>query len=221
MEQIEQIQPRATPSMIPGRRERLEARLRQAEVFLRDSLQKLGSPEGCGGEDTANGVGVLDPSANALAASPERATGWDARAPVSGLPSILIVDLYEASRVALGALLRTSGYPVVEAGSSRDLPSSGEFAPLLIVFDPGPHLDAALRTVARMRIEQTAPPVPVVLLSAAMTAEQRDRALAIGCSEVLPKPCVEAELLAAVGRLVGPPPRDARPEILSPLVLAR
>lgn len=210
MEQIEQIQQRTAPSMIPGRREQLEARLRQSEVFLRDSLQKLGSLEDHAGEDTASGGGVLDPSTTALATSLEPA-----------VPSILIVDLDEASRSALGKLLRTSGYPVVEAGSSRDLPSGGEFTPVLIVFDPGPHLDAALRTVARMRIEQTTPAVPVVLLSAAMTAEQRDRALAIGCSEVLLKPCVAADLLAAVGRLVGPPPRAARPESLSPLAHAR
>ncbi|HEX8432691.1 MAG TPA: response regulator [Longimicrobium sp.] len=205
MEHIDRPEPRAALSVLPDRREPLEARLRQAEAFLRGALEKLGAAGDYAGNDAADAGSVLDPSSDVLVAEwCDEASGCDGPPPADGAPSILIVDLHEASRAALGELFRASGYPVLEAGSSRDLPPDDATPPLLIVFDPGPHLEAGLRTVARMRIEDTSP-VPVVLLSATFTPEQRDRALAIGCSELLEKPCMPAELLAVVAGLVGPP----------------
>ncbi|CAA9354479.1 MAG: hypothetical protein AVDCRST_MAG68-3937 [uncultured Gemmatimonadetes bacterium] len=181
-------------SLACGRRDRLDKQLRRAEDFLRESLVKLDALEGGTGEDEASVPG---------SPSPARTAPRDGQA----VPAILVVDLDDRSRAALGGLLRRSGYPVVEAGRSSDLPADEEIAPLLVVFDPGPYFDAALRTIARMRIQQS-PPVPVVLLGAALSPEQRDRALAIGCSAVLAKPCAPAELLAAVaGVLEAAPPR--------------
>jgi CheY-like chemotaxis protein len=190
---------------LPERRERFELRLRKAEDFLRQSLQELDSEEAGGGEDGKAIAAVVDLPADTWVASYER---LEEREGPSAGPLILVVDLDDGSRSALCELLRTSGYPVLGAGSSADFPVDVEITPQLIVFDPGPHLDAALRTVARMRIQQ-ATPVPVVLLSASVTAETREQALAIGCSEALPKPCSPAELLSVVGRLLEPAPLHA------------
>jgi CheY-like chemotaxis protein len=196
-------------SRLRGRREQLEAQLRRAEAFLHAAAEKLGPLEGPAGRDGAGDDGVLDASPNVRGAAwRDPGPRQDARGRMGWVPSVVVVDLDPASRVALGEILRASGYPVVEAGSSSDLPPDGACEPLLIVFDPGPHLDAGLRTVARMRIEH-ASAVPVVLLSATITPDQRGHALSIGCSEVLVTPCVPAELLAVVGRLAGPAPLRA------------
>jgi CheY-like chemotaxis protein len=192
------IRPEVTVPLSRDRRERFDVQLRRAEDFLRSSLRELDSSEA--GED---GVAVLGPAADGWIATYERASARASRA--DGVPPILVVDLQESSRAALGSLLRTSGYPVLEAGSSSDFPADAEVTPRLIVFDPGPHLDAALRTVARMRIQQ-ATPVPVVLISAEISPELRSRALAIGCAEVLPGPCPPARLLTVIAQLVGPGP---------------
>lgn len=189
-----EIRPDVTLPLSRDRRERFDVQLRRAEDFLRSSLQELDSLES--GEDVA----VLALPPDSWVATCERSSGG-----AGGVPPILVVDLEERSRVALGNLLRTSGYPVLEAGSSSDFPADAGVTPRLIVFDPGPHLDAALRTVARMRIQQ-AVPVPVVLITGEISPETRSRALAIGCAEVLPKPCPPVQLLTVVGRLLGPAP---------------
>jgi CheY-like chemotaxis protein len=195
------VRPEVALPLAGDRRERFDVQLRRAEDFLRASLQALESRE------SGEGVAVVGPPADTWVATYERASGHQAAARAAGAPPILVVDLQESSRAALGSLLRTSGYPVLEAGSSSDFPADAEITPRLIVFDPGPHLDAALRTVARMRIQQEKP-VPVVLISEECSPEMRSRALAIGCAEVLPKPCPPVQLLTAVARLVeaGPPP---------------
>ena len=130
----------------------------------------------------------------------------DARMAASAAP-ILVVDLHDVSRSALAEVVRRGGYPVLEAGLGADLPGDGDRAPRLIVFHPGAHFDAALRTVARMRIESTAAPIPIVLLGADLSPELRARALAIGCAEVLAAPCPAPELLSTLDRIVGPPVR--------------
>ncbi len=185
------IAPDAALRLARDRRERFNVQLRRSEDFLRASLRELDSLE--------SGEGVT-----ALVATYERSSAPQA----AGASPILVIDLQESSRAALGELLRASGYPVLEAGSSSDFPADVEITPRLIVFDPGPYLDAALRTVARMRIQQTTP-VPVVLISAEISPELRSRALAIGCAEVLPRPCPPAQLLTAIAQLVGPGPLAA------------
>jgi CheY-like chemotaxis protein len=196
--------PEVTLPLGRERRERFDLRLQRAEDFLRQSLQELDSLEA--GEGGTARAAVLDLPRDSWVATYERSSEGVAAA--AGVSPILVVDLQDSSRAALGELLRTSGYPVLEAGSSSDFPADVEITPRLIVFDPGPYLDAALRTVARMRIQQAAP-VPVVLLSATVTPKTRGRALAIGCAEVLPKPCAPAELLSVIGRLLGPAPLHA------------
>jgi CheY-like chemotaxis protein len=200
-----ETRPEAVLPLTHERRERFELRLRKAEDFLRQSLQELDSQEAGDGEDGRARAAVADLPADSWVASYERS--GDRENPSAG-PLVLVVDLDDGSRSALCELLRTSGYPVLGAGSSADFPAGVEITPRLIVFDPGPYLDAAFRTVARMRIQQAAP-VPVVLLSASVTAETREQALAIGCSEALPKPCSPAELLSVVGRLLEPAPLHA------------
>ncbi len=189
------IRPDVTLPLSRDRRARFDVQLRRAEEFLRLSLRELDSLESGGG------AAVLDLPADGWIATCQRSSGRAAAA--DGVPPILVVDLQESSRVALGNLLRMSGYPVLEVGSSSDFPADAEITPQLIVFDPGPHLDAALRTVARMRIQQVTP-VPVVLISEAISPEMRSRALAIGCAEVLPKPCPPVQLLTAIEGLLRP-----------------
>lgn len=209
MEHTESRNQQATISGLPGRRERLAAQIRRAEAFLRDALETLDAPgDHAAGDASAPGVTIAGSCDRARATLP----------PADDASPILVVDLHKPSRTALGELLRASGYTVLEAGSSRDLPPEGAVAPALVVFDPGPHLEAGIRTIAMMRIEETAP-VPVVLLTPSFTPELRDRAIAIGCTEVLGKPCVPAELLAVVARLAGMPPFSALPEI--PRLVAR
>ena len=196
-------QPEVTLPLSRERREQFEVQVRRAEDFLRRSLQALDSQEA--GEGGTAAVAMLAPPSDGWVATLERSPAAPVRA--AGWSPILVVDLQASSRAALGGLLRRSGYPVLEAGSSSDFPAGAEITPRLIVFDPGPHMDAALRTVARMRIQQ-AKPVPVVLVSAALTPEVRGRALAIGCAEVLPNPCPPGQLLAVVESLLEPAPPE-------------
>ncbi|HEX8671294.1 MAG TPA: hypothetical protein VF710_05370 [Longimicrobium sp.] len=203
-----ETRPEAVLPLPHERRARFELRLREAEDFLRQSLQELDSQDAGGGEDGKARAAVLDLPADTWVASCERLREPEGTWAAGMESPILVVDLDDGSRSALCELLRTSGYPVLGAGSSADFPVGVEITPRLIVFDPGPYLDAAFRTVARMRIQQAAP-VPVVLLSASVTAETRVQALAIGCSEALPKPCSPAELLSVVGRLLEPAPLHA------------
>lgn len=121
------------------------------------------------------------------------------------MPStILLVDSYDGSRLALTELLREDGYEVVEAhnGLEAVLAVRGR-QPDLIVIDPWPFVAASMQLVARLRQGDDGERTPVLMLTSSTPAVRRALALMAHCDGQLEKGCEPAGLLAEIGRILG------------------
>lgn len=170
-------------------------RLRRVESMLRRPLE---------GNHTVEPIALPSAEPGALEPAPVAAVR-DEKLGSGEAPYLLVVDGAEASRSALAYLLRDHGYTVREAGSAQQLPSDGETTPALVIFDPGPFLADALAATSTMASRSGWEAIPVLLIGSTAAGDERDRALAAGCVECLPKPCQPVELTAAVERIVGAP----------------
>ncbi len=112
--------------------------------------------------------------------------------------TVLVVEDFDETRFMLKFLLESSGYRVVEAVDGRQaIEAAQREHPDLILMDISlPVLDgiAATRCIredARLR------EIPIVAVTAHISAEYRDQALAAGCNEYVPKP-IDFDLLESV-----------------------
>ena len=114
--------------------------------------------------------------------------------------TVLVVEDYEAARLAIVAVLTTKGYVVHTAGDGagaldflRRDPSCG-----IVILDwrlPG--MDGG-KVLAAMRADPKLVNVPVILVTANRVT--RESALAAGATDYFPKPFAPDALLAAVAR---------------------
>jgi DNA-binding response OmpR family regulator len=126
------------------------------------------------------------------------------------LPRILVVEDERPMRIALRDCLDRQGYRVLVA---EDGATALEFAlrehPDLIVLDiMMPRLDG-LAVCAELR--RLARPVPVLMLTAKGTIEDRVRGLDVGADDYLVKPFSREELLARVRALLRRTTRERQP----------
>ncbi len=110
---------------------------------------------------------------------------------------ILVVEDHPISRELLCDWLEAEGY---EAAGTADLKSSfaaiEENPPLVVLLDINLGAGDGLSLVSWMRGKPELSGIPVVAVTAAATAADRERILAAGCAACLPKP-VEFKLLQA------------------------
>jgi CheY-like chemotaxis protein len=114
---------------------------------------------------------------------------------VTAAATILVIEDYSDTRELLVALLKRSGYKVIEAEDGVEgLLKAGWTYPDLIIMDLSlPEMDgveAARRIHAQAKLSQ----IPIFVVSAYLTEEVRADARAVGCTEIFSKP-FDAELL--------------------------
>jgi CheY-like chemotaxis protein len=116
----------------------------------------------------------------------------------------LLIDDDGDSREAYAEYLRGFGYDVEELGDSRDaITAFARCRPDIVLLDlQMPHLDG----FELLRLIKTMPgaPVPVVVVSALVRDQDRDRAAAAHCDAFLTKPALPQEVLATIESLITP-----------------
>jgi signal transduction histidine kinase/ActR/RegA family two-component response regulator len=120
---------------------------------------------------------------------------------------ILLVDDEADVREATSALLVQLGAEVATLGSPREvLTEIGRFQPHLLILDIGMPDEDGYRVMQRIRAapRHLGGEIPAMSLTAHAREEDRDRALAAGFQDHLPKPIEASRLAAAIRRLVGP-----------------
>ena len=122
------------------------------------------------------------------------------------LPTILLVDTHEDSRLIYAAVLRHQGLGVVVSDCARSALDVARTArPGVIVMELSLGASPAWSTVAALRSAPETAAIPVLGLSTTGLPEHRERALRLGCSVFLVKPLAPLELLAEVRRLLQTP----------------
>lgn len=122
---------------------------------------------------------------------------------VSG-KTVLLVDSHEDSRVIYATILAHHGIGVVAAAHLDDgVRLARESRPDVIFLEYALPRARAEEAVRRLRGGAGAPGIPVVALSTAFNAAERDAALSLGFTGYLLKPCPPLELLAEARRHLG------------------
>ena len=127
-------------------------------------------------------------------------------APMAG--TVLLVHSPSDDRHMYAEYLRVHGYEVVEASTIDDGWARRADADVIVTGLMVPGSFDGLELVKRLRQHATGAAVPVIVLTARVTARDRAEAEAAGCDIFLPKPCMPNELMAAIGTLVA---RSSRP----------
>jgi CheY-like chemotaxis protein len=121
--------------------------------------------------------------------------------------TILVIDDEPALRSVLCTMLEVFGYSVVEAGSATfALALLEEIKPDLILTDVMmPDMDG-LTLIRRVRSEPTRSDVPILVISAKTTTDDRMAAEMAGATGFLAKPFSATDLKAALRQLTLPVP---------------
>lgn len=118
-------------------------------------------------------------------------------------PSILIVDDFDDALDIYQQYLTFKGYRVLIASSGA---SAIEMArmhhPALIFMDLRMAAMSGTEAMQVLRADPSFADVPIVALTAQALDEEKRAAMSAGFDEVIPKPCLPDELLAAVERLL-------------------
>lgn len=114
---------------------------------------------------------------------------------------IAVVDDEEPVRKALSRLMTTAGYAVetFESGSSF-LASAGQHAPDCLVLDL--HMPGLNGFEVQARLSQTAPAVPIVVITGHDIPQADERVLSAGAAAYLRKPVDGQTLLDAVASAI-------------------
>lgn len=122
--------------------------------------------------------------------------------------TVLVVDDYEDSRELYAEYLRLAGYEVMTAADGdAALQCALKQTCDAIVLDVAlPRLDG-LAVLRLLRSSKRTTAVPVIILSASISAEVRLQALAAGANRFLTKPCAPDELEKTLRDFLGAPSR--------------
>jgi CheY-like chemotaxis protein len=129
------------------------------------------------------------------------------------MPRLLLVEDNEETRDGLSRYLRRKGYEVLTAPDGRQgLEAARAAPPDLVLMDMSlPVLDGWEAT-RQLKADPQTRHVPVIALTAHAMAEDREKALAVGCDEYETKPVEFARLLGKIqGLLGGPAPAGGAP----------
>lgn len=116
---------------------------------------------------------------------------------------ILVVDDYDDARLIFRNYLTFKGYDVITAKNGVEaIAMAHAHKPQLILMDikmPGMNGTDAMRT---LRADPVFDQVPIIALTSHAFEHEKQAALKAGFDEVIAKPCLLAELLAGVERLL-------------------
>jgi len=118
--------------------------------------------------------------------------------------TVLLVDSHEDSRVIYTTILVHHGIGVVAAAYLHEgVRLAREHRPDVIFLEYALPRSHAVEAVRALRSDSGTAAIPLVALSTAFTAAERDMALSMGFDAYLLKPCPPLELLAEARRLLG------------------
>ena len=115
--------------------------------------------------------------------------------------SVLLIEDDEASQYVYGTMLRRHGFTVHSARFGRvGLEAARADPPDVVVLDLGlPEFDG-LEVLRALRADPATRDVPTLVITVHVFDDDRERAIAAGCDEFLPKPLLPSELLDAIHR---------------------
>lgn len=125
-------------------------------------------------------------------------------------PKLLIVDDEDLNIKLCSAIFKGSYQVFAAASGEEGLECAAHILPDLILMDiqlPGMDGLAATRTI---KSDDRLRAIPVIAVTALAMAGDREKALAAGCDEYLPKPIDIQGLKAMVARFMGAPKGDMR-----------
>ena len=122
-------------------------------------------------------------------------------------PPILIVDDFEDALDIYGAYLTFKGYQVVTASSGAEaIEVARATRPRLIFMDLRMSNMTGEEALRILRQNPDLATVPIVAFTAHALEAERRRALDAGFTELIAKPCLPDELVAAIERLLAASP---------------
>ena len=118
---------------------------------------------------------------------------------------VLLVDDDVNTREMYGMYLRTSGFRVLMATNGMEAIQTAEREhPDVIVMDlMMPHLDGWEAT-RRLKRDWRTRRIPIIACSGHLIGSSAERALDAGCDGYVTKPCLPADLLAEIRRILPP-----------------
>jgi CheY-like chemotaxis protein len=121
--------------------------------------------------------------------------------------TVLVVDDHADSRMICEIILARHDYRILSASDGRTaLALAREQAPDAIVLDIAlPHMDG-WAVIEELKKEPATARIPVVLYTAHFQDVYRARAMELGCSAYLVKPCPPRAILDAVRECIESPP---------------
>ena len=134
-------------------------------------------------------------------------------APVEPTGPLLLVDDSTTNRMLATAILNRMGYEVDAVPGGRaaiEAVRDGDYAAVLMDLQM-PEMDGVEATAAIRDLPNSKGNIPVIAMTAHVSAEERQRCVAAGMDEHLGKPIDRAMLATILGRLVGPPSGQAVP----------
>lgn len=116
---------------------------------------------------------------------------------------ILLVDDFEDALEMYADYLTFRGYRVLKADNGQAaIEAASTEKPALIFMDLRMPYMSGTEALHRLRADPTFSDVPIVALTAHALEDERLSALVAGFDEVIPKPCLPDELVAAIERLL-------------------
>jgi two-component system cell cycle response regulator DivK len=148
------------------------------------------------------------------------------RRPPSGTrsrgPLVLIVEDDELTRDVYAAELASAGFMVLEADSGASaIEKALQFGPHAIVLDLVlPEIDG-FKVARRLRSDDRTRDVPIVALTALVSAKSEQMAIAAGCDTFFSKPVAPGMLIGELVRLIARRTREASTPDMSRLLRLR
>ena len=117
---------------------------------------------------------------------------------------VLVVDDVAGNRNMLSALLREFGFDVDEAADGQQaLDRVRRFAPHVVLMDAAMPVMDGLEATRRLRSQFGVQELPIVIVSAAVSAADQDRCLEAGANGFIAKPVDRERLLGTLQRALG------------------
>lgn len=139
--------------------------------------------------------------------TPQRSSTLRTHLPITA-PLVLVVDDFDDALDIYEQYLTFKGYRVMTAtNGATAIDIARAHHPAVIFMDLRMPDMTGAEAMRLLRREAVFNHVPIVALTAHALDEERLAALDAGFDEVIPKPCLPDELLAAVDRLLHRPPR--------------
>jgi CheY-like chemotaxis protein len=131
---------------------------------------------------------------------------------------VLLVEDMDYNRILLKKILKKLGCEVIEAINGQqavELWRSDDRIDLIIMDMNMPIMDGfeATKTIRSLETTENRPQTPIVALTALAMRGDREKCLAAGCDEYLPKPVESGRLIKIGERLLSSSPLDFRSEI--------